>query len=656
MFIRKRIAALVLILVSAAVPLHSAAAQSQIVRGRVVIAATEAPLIGALVQVRRATGEVVTTTSTSESGSFTIQSLLAGTYAVRVLRIGFRPFDAGSITVTENAATILNLSWRAVPIPLATRLVKGEAACKISADSGTLIANVWEETRKALLSSMIAEQSEVPELERVNFERYVDTTGILIQQDVSFERSKSFRAYASWVPDSLALHGYVSVQGTTFAIVGPDASVLVSDSFAGTHCFALAENPIDHPNDIGLAFTPIKSKNKDRVDIAGTFWIDRTTWALRSVDYRYEGGLFQKDSEIAGIRRAGGNVTFGSLTTGQWLVTDWHIRRPILDPAVTFSLQQKTDVRIVGNSYVAGIDESGGFVTRIAQNGTTQIVRTLPTLTLQVVSHDPFVKTAGVQIRIKGIDTVFTLDQTGKLTLPSFLDGKFALNATFPSIASFAPIDARKDLSVRGADVTDTIYAPTLEGVARARCGAETNLTTNSALFGTLTLKQQRAPGVYLVVEWPIPEKERKDERTVTGRAVVTNTDGRFLVCDVPRGPVVVRASIDVSSVEKQLTLNSADAIQQVEVDLLPKPEFESRPPAANVEIQLLDAGNNPLSTKISVTEATGRKFSVTTDKSGRVLLPDQPVGLLKLMIGKQLVQQQLAPGYNLMRFVVPKL
>lgn len=637
-----------------ALPLGSATAQGQIVRGRVVIAATEAPLVGALVQVRRTSGEIITTTTTSESGNFTMQSLPAGTYAVRVLRIGFRPFDAGSITVTENAATILNLSWRAVPIPLATRLVKGEAACKISADSGTLIANVWEETRKALMSSMIAEQSEAPELERVNFERYVDTTGVTIQQDVSFEQSKSFRAYSSWVPDSLALHGYVSVQGNTFAIVGPDATVLVSDSFAGTHCFALAENATEHPNDIGLAFTPIKSKNKDRVDIAGTFWIDRTTWALRSVDYRYEGGLFQKDSEIAGIRRAGGNVIFGSLATGQWLVTNWHIRRPIFDAAVTFSLQQKTDVRIVGNSYVAGIDESGGFVTRIAQNGATQLEKTLPSVSVQVVSRDPFVKTAGAQLRIKGIDTVFTLEQTGRLTLPSFLNGKYALTATFPSIASFAPITVNRELTVRGIDVLDTIHAPTLESVARARCGPKTNLTTNSALFGTLTLKQQRPPGVYLIVEWPIPEKERKDERTVTGRAVVTNSDGRFLVCDVPRGSVVVRASVDVSSVEKQLTLNSADAIQQVEVDLLPKPEFESRSAAANVEVQLLDAGNNPVSTKISVTEATGRKFSVTTDKSGRVLLPDQPVGLLKLMIGKQLVQQELAPGYNLVRFVLP--
>ena len=147
-----------------------ASAQTQIFRGRVVVQTTQAPLIGALVQLQRPNGEVVTTTTTTENGNFAA-GLSAGTYKVRILRIGFRPFDAGNISITGEAPAVLNVAWNAVPIPLAARLIKADRACKISADSGTLIANVWEETRKALLSSMIAEQSEAPEIERVNYQR-----------------------------------------------------------------------------------------------------------------------------------------------------------------------------------------------------------------------------------------------------------------------------------------------------------------------------------------------------------------------------------------------------------------------------------------------------------------------------------------------------
>ena len=337
-----------------------AEAQTQILRGRAIFAESQSPLIGALVQVRRPSGEIVTTTITSENGSFATNGLPIGTYGVRILRIGFRAFDAGRITITADGATTLNIAWTAIPIPLATRLVKAERSCNVSADSGSLIANVWEEAGKALLSSIVTEQSEAPEIERVNFVRFVDSTGVIVAQDVTGERVKTFRAYSSWAPESLALHGYYRMQGLSYSLVGPDASTLFSDSFVGSHCYSLVDGTGLRTNEIGLAFTPIKSARKDRVDIAGTFWVDRTTWGLRSVEFVYEGGAFSKNSELLGGRRTGGFVEFGSLSTGQWLVTNWRIARPVLDSGQLVTRRPRQSY-LNSNPFFAGVDETGDW-------------------------------------------------------------------------------------------------------------------------------------------------------------------------------------------------------------------------------------------------------------------------------------------------------
>ena len=60
---------------------------------------------------------------------------------------------------------------------------------------------MWEEAGKALLSSIVTEQSEAPEIERVNFVRFVDSAGVIVTQYVSGERVKPFRAYSSWAPE-----------------------------------------------------------------------------------------------------------------------------------------------------------------------------------------------------------------------------------------------------------------------------------------------------------------------------------------------------------------------------------------------------------------------------------------------------------------------
>ncbi|MEO7358833.1 MAG: carboxypeptidase-like regulatory domain-containing protein, partial [Gemmatimonadaceae bacterium] len=151
-----------------AVPAHL---RAQALRGRVVFASDNAPLVGSIVQARRADGTVAASVLTSETGIFAFTGLAPGTYLVRVLRIGFRAFDAGNVNVSGDANAAFNIAWIGDPIRLTTQVVVAGRTCKISADSGKLIANIWDEARKALLASVITEGMTAPQLTRITYQR-----------------------------------------------------------------------------------------------------------------------------------------------------------------------------------------------------------------------------------------------------------------------------------------------------------------------------------------------------------------------------------------------------------------------------------------------------------------------------------------------------
>ena len=74
--------------------------------------------------------------------------------------------------------------------------------------------------------------------------------------------------------------------GEADAFFAPDASVLLSPSFASTHCFGLVAPPPGREALIGIEFRP-NAPRRGHPDIEGTFWLDRASAELRSLDFRY---------------------------------------------------------------------------------------------------------------------------------------------------------------------------------------------------------------------------------------------------------------------------------------------------------------------------------------------------------------------------------
>lgn len=642
-----------------------AIAQAQSLRGRVT-GPGNVPLAGVLVQVQQTNGQIAATTTTSENGFYSVASLADGAYNVRILRIGYRAHSAGRITIAGGAAEALNIAWDAAPIPLATRLVTAPRTCKVSADSGTLIANVWEETRKALLSSLVAEEEikNAPDVTRLNYQRTLDSSGVVLTQLATSDQAKSFRAYSSWDPESLAVLGYVTSDGTGTSFVGPDAITLLSESFAGGHCYAVVEDTLAHPRDVGLQFTPIEDKNRKRTDIRGTFWMDRTSWNLQSIDFLYDvpsGALRDVDDRLKG----GGYVEFGALKTGEWMVTNWRIRLPrVVTDRLTRAGANVTRVPV--KPYVLSVQESGGMVTKVARDTTTLFASVLPSAEVKILSSDQTIDVAGAEVRVRGSQFVGKSDETGRVDLPGIFDGRYLIQARFPSFGAFGDVTTEKVITVPRGGTRDSVFIPTANTWIRAACGEKSATSALPTLYGSVRNSNGLVAGGIVTMRWEIPAPLSDDKKIKPPgvpekhvRTVLVSETGNYVMCDVPRSGVSIRVESAAGMDQRFVRVAAEDAL--VELPLVATPQALSNddsaiPAPSVVEIKVIDSNQKPVKVKLDFENAYGERGTIETDSTGRGYVLDQPTGRW-IVRGKSgaFTEKQLTLGYNFIALMVTK-
>ncbi len=108
---------------------------------------------------------------------------------------------------------------------------------------------------------------------------------------------------------------------------------------------------------MGLGFAPVGGR--DVADIEGTFWLDRRTAALRSLEFRYVG----LDPAVP-VEGASGRVELEALPDGAFYVRRWWIRTPVLAPA-----RVAASPRLATDRPIATIREEGGRVLRVSRAG-----------------------------------------------------------------------------------------------------------------------------------------------------------------------------------------------------------------------------------------------------------------------------------------------
>lgn len=324
------------------------AARAQSVQG-LLLRADSVPAGGVIVAASRVeTDSVVARTITSGNGRYLI-NVPVGKVQLRALRVGHKPVVIGEFTLAAGERRDEHFVLPDAPIELQAVTTETSTSCRTTGTSGAKVATVFEEARKALLSTQLRSVEGAPTV-RLSLYRQVRPggNGAVAPPRHEFQQGPSLTPFESLPPDSLAKVGYMrsDVMGWTFW--APDADVLLSETFASSHCLSLAADTVRRAGWIGLAFRPANVR-RNFVDVSGTLWLDRATSELRRMDYRYEGLPLPM-----GRVEAGGEMEFTRLSDGMWFVNKWEIRMPRM--AV-----------LPGTRRPAGVSVRGGMVWRMSR-------------------------------------------------------------------------------------------------------------------------------------------------------------------------------------------------------------------------------------------------------------------------------------------------
>ncbi|WP_411278834.1 TonB-dependent receptor plug domain-containing protein [Gemmatimonas sp.] len=607
-----------------------AALNAQLVRGAVMASDGATPASAVIVILESTTGQVLARTLSDTRGAFRFHlPTPAARYRLRALRVGYAPTIGPAIGPFKTATTEIpplqfTLSGAAVTLPAVS--VRGRDDCRTSSADGQLVARVWEEGRKALMTSQLASSDSPLIAEWIEYDRTLDSAGTHVrQQSVRTTRSATTRAFRSAPAESLATHGYVVDRDDGTVYHAPDAEVLLSDAFTNGHCFRL-EPPTDSaPEQVGVAFRPLSDANERR-DITGVLWLDRASGELRRIEYRYTG-------LPAFVERArpGGLVEFLRLGAGQWMVQRWHIRMPVLARRDNQTAVGRTRVLITTSGLaVRGMQVSGGEVIRVSQGDRALFRGEGAQLAVQLrLAPGPAVPGHAISDAIGtliGTDYALRTDSTGTGRVEPILPGLYGLRVRTALMDSLG-IAAREhevDVGVDGRLVQLTL--PSSTELLRAVCGAEVVRREQSFLRGTVHDSSGRVVAGATVRLRTMRNRNAAGDRGSVGEDVVrTMSDslGHWRMCGVSRGvPLQLRVGASAGTVDTLFRIASTSPIAATDVRLR-----LSR--IASLMLRTFDADERPLGdVLVRVRTLAGREIDLRTNNAGETTVRDVEIGV----------------------------
>jgi hypothetical protein len=301
-------------------------ASAQELRVRVLEAEPAIPVSGALLLLLDPAGKELRRGVTSEAGRALLRAPAAGSYRIRLLRIGYVAWESRVIEVDGEARDIeLRVASERVVLP--DVIVVGRNLCGTRSEGDAATVALLEEAQKAFALARETVLRRRLRFRSVQTIEDLDTDGLLIAERASSEPTGT----TSWpvrspAVESLAVHGFVTdlenlQSGPTW--FGPDPEVLLSELFLDSHCFRTVPADSAVPVGwVGLRFEPGPAPHKP--DIRGTIWVDRDSAALRRLDFSYE-----TLPSWAAHATAGGRLEFAQLPGGLWIVQRWTLRVPV---------------------------------------------------------------------------------------------------------------------------------------------------------------------------------------------------------------------------------------------------------------------------------------------------------------------------------------
>lgn len=497
------------------------------------------PIIGAIV---RLLGEfdngVVAQGLSNEGGRIALRAPAAGRYRLKVDRIGWVGLITPSFALSAGPPFQTEVLLADVRMDLPAIAVQGENLCGRRFDGDTEAANLWEEIDRALTATMISQREAAIPLHLREFHRELRLNDHVDRQWSTGSSIVRGQVYQTLAPELLAAEGFVltDTQNDSTIYAVPDAALLVSPTFTATHCFRTVR-----PRNglIGLSFEPIPRRQV--TDIRGTIWLDQRSHELRYLEYTYTGLELPRRVEL------GGRVEFERLPTGQWIVSDWHVRTPLLDQVTvrggTMRGIRAPTMRI---SRMTGFVELGGRV-RIATDPSAVVNHSV--LTGRVIDPATGEGLEGARVSVDGVPVPVSTDQTGRFVLTTPLHGERTATVSHPRFRlSKSPPERPVILSV-GDTTTVDFNAPTMAELVRTVCG---NPRNRSGLVGVLLDEHgEPVPHGDVRARWRLPGGEAREERLRSGAA------GDYGFCNLPPDEVIeiILTGTDGASVHHEVEL-----------------------------------------------------------------------------------------------------
>ncbi len=438
---------------------------AQVVRGTVTQSPSRAPVVGAVVELVHADSALTRVASalSDGSGTYALRAPGAGRYRVVAKRIGVHRFTSPPFELAVGETRTVEVSLDPVEYQLPTVVVTANSVCSVNAGERDRVAALWDEARTALDAAEISQRDRLFTAQVTRYLRELDPKSLKVLRETRSDvRGVVALPFSSLPAESLAVTGYWrDVDSTRTRYYGPDARILLSDTFLDTHCFRPVRGRDGRSGQVGLAFAPTTRGNVP--DVVGTLWLDARSFELRAVEFAYDRVRPGVDSA-----RVGGEIQFARLATGAWLVRRWFLRVPMNGRSQDAVATEGSSPWILVRPSSQALSEEGGEVTTDDQRPALRLATLAGTLR-DSSTQRPL---AGAVVRIAGTTREATPDADGRFTFDKLTPSQFTVTVRAPGYDSFGITALEQSVAVGEGEVRRvTFTAPSARGIAARLCG-----------------------------------------------------------------------------------------------------------------------------------------------------------------------------------------
>ena len=421
--------------------------RAQVARGTVTEQTSNVPLAGVVVELVRADAsgmnDRVFSVLTDASGTFALRASGPGRYRVTAKRIGVKRYASAPFDLADGETRSLSIVLEALDYRLPEVVVSGRSLCSVNPRDVAQVAALWEEARTALDAAEISLRDKLFSAEVTRYVRELDPKSKRVLNETRSEVRGVVASPLNSAPaESLSVLGYwrAAPNGGAYYF-GPDAKVLLSETFLDDHCFRPVAGKGARSGMVGLRFAPVVGRTVP--DVAGTLWLDAKSFELRLVDFAYDRVRVGVDSAAVG-----GEVHFARLASGAWIVRRWFLRVPVLGRPTQPLSTEGSAPWILVRPGMSRLSEEGGLVTT---DDLRPLVRpaSISGVLLDSTGKQPLTLAL---VRIAGTQRTSVSGANGRFAFDSVVPGSYALVVNTVGYDSLGLAAADASLELTGGE------------------------------------------------------------------------------------------------------------------------------------------------------------------------------------------------------------